>query len=50
MYWKKAIGITAVSKVMSRDRFEDIISALHLSCSNRLQPTKGEAGNDKLYR
>jgi hypothetical protein len=49
LYWKKAMGITAVSKVMSRDRFEEIVSALHLS-NNRLQPARGEAGYDKLYK
>jgi hypothetical protein len=39
LYWKKAMGITAVSKVMSRDRFEEIVSALHLS-NNHLKPDR----------
>jgi hypothetical protein len=49
LYWKKTMGITAVSKVMSRDRFEKIVSALHLS-NNRLKPARGEAGYNKLYK
>jgi hypothetical protein len=49
LYWKKSMGISAVSKVMTRDRFEDIVKCLHLF-NNRLQPAKDEAGYDKLYK
>ncbi len=34
---------------MPRDRFETILSLLHLS-NNELQPAKGEPGFDKLYK
>ena len=38
-YWKKSMGITTVSKVMPRDRFDEIKKCLHLS-NNLLQKKK----------
>jgi hypothetical protein len=43
------LGITAVSKVMSRDRFEKNVIALHLF-NDCLQPIRGEAGHNKLFK
>ena len=48
-YWKKAMGITAVSTVMTRDRFVDIEKCLHLS-NNLMQPVKGEPDYDRLFK
>jgi hypothetical protein len=31
LFWKKSMNNTAVSKVMTRDRFLEIVSALHMS-------------------
>ncbi len=39
LYWKKDMVIIAVSKVMCWDRFEEIVSALHLS-NNHLKPDR----------
>lgn len=49
LYWKKIMQMTAVSKVMTRDRFKDIISVLHLS-NNELQPARGDPAYDRLYK
>jgi hypothetical protein len=49
MFWKKSTNINAVSSVMTRDRFLEIISSLHLS-NNSLQPAKGDKGYDKLFK
>ncbi len=48
-YWKKSMGITTVSKVMPRDRFDEIKKCLHLS-NNLLQKKKDEPGYDKLFK
>lgn len=49
LFWNKTMDQTTVSKVMPRDRFEQIVSCLHLS-DNKQQPAKGEPGYDKLYK
>jgi hypothetical protein len=49
LFWKKSNNITAVSKVMTRDRFFEIVNCLHLS-NNHLQPARGELGYDKLFK
>jgi hypothetical protein len=49
LFWKKAMSITAVSKVMTKERFNAIVSILQLS-NNRLQPACGEAGHIRLYK
>jgi hypothetical protein len=49
LFWKKAMSITAVSKVMTKERFNAIVSILQLS-NNRLQPAGVEAGHDRLYK
>ncbi len=42
-------NFTFLFKVMTRDRFEAIVSCLHIS-DNQLQAKKGEPGYDKLYK
>jgi hypothetical protein len=49
LFWKKSMNNTAVSKVMTRDRFLEIVSALHMS-NNHLQPARGDPGYDKLFK
>ena len=49
MFWSKTMGHTAVSSVMTRDRFEEVVKLLHIS-NNRLQPKLGDPGYDKLYK
>jgi hypothetical protein len=49
LYWKKDMVIFAVSKVMCWDRFEEIVSALHLS-NNHPKPDRGEARYNNLYK
>jgi hypothetical protein len=49
LFWKKSNNITAVSKVMERDRFFEIINCLHLS-NNHLQSARGELGYDKVFK
>ncbi len=49
LYWKKDMVIIAVSKMMCWDRFEEIVSALHLS-NNHLKPDRGEARCNTLYK
>jgi hypothetical protein len=49
MFWSKAMGIKAVSNVMTRDRFEEIINLLHMS-NNLLQPKSTDPAYDRLYK
>ena len=49
MFWSKAMGITAVSNVMTRDRFEEIVNLLHMS-NNLLQPKSTDPDYDRLYK
>jgi hypothetical protein len=49
LFWRKSMNISAVFQVMPRDRFENIISVLHLS-NNAIHPPKGSPGFDKLYK
>jgi hypothetical protein len=49
LFWKKSMNIAAVSKVMTRDRFEQILSVLHLA-NNHIQPKKGDPDFDRLFK
>ena len=49
LFWKKSMNITTVSRVMSQNRFRQIVSCLHLS-NSALQPARGAPDFDKLYK
>lgn len=49
LFWKKSMRVPAVSNTMSRTRFEQIVSVLHLS-NNELQPGRESPKYDKLYK
>jgi hypothetical protein len=49
MFWSAALRNEMVAGVMSRDRFEYILSCLHLS-DNSLQPSSSSASYDRLYK
>ena len=49
LYWSAALRVNAVSDVMSRDRFQFILSCLHLS-NNAVQPERGEPEFDILFK
>ncbi|XP_023019185.2 piggyBac transposable element-derived protein 4 [Leptinotarsa decemlineata] len=50
-YWSSSIQMRDpyISSSMSRDRFDWLLSNIHLN-DNTVQPKKGEAGFDKLYK
>jgi len=48
-YWRKSLRIEMVASVMPRDRFDQIVSLLHLS-DNDLQPGKNSPDYDRLYK
>lgn len=48
-YWRKSLRNEMVANVMARDRFELIVSLLHLS-DNDLQPRKNSPDYDRLYK
>jgi hypothetical protein len=49
LFWRKSMNISAVFQVMTRNRFEEIKSVVHLS-NNAVQPAKDEPGYDKLFK
>lgn len=49
LFWKRSMNFSAISQVMSRDRFFEIVNNLHLS-DNERQPEKGARGYDRLYK
>jgi hypothetical protein len=49
MFWSASLRNNMVAGVMTRDRFEYILSCLHLS-DNSLQPPSSSASYDRLYK
>lgn len=49
LYWQKSMRIEAVASVMTRDRFNLILSKLHLS-NNDIQPGRNSPQYDRLYK
>jgi hypothetical protein len=49
MYWSAALRNQMVAGVMTRDRFQYVLSCLHLS-DNNLQPPSSSASYDRLYK
>jgi hypothetical protein len=49
LYWKTSLKNSMVANCMTRDRFQMILSCLHLS-ENSLQPASGSPGYDRLYK
>ena len=49
LYWRASLRNDMVANVMSRDRFEQIVSSLHLS-DNDLQPARDSPVYDRLYK
>jgi hypothetical protein len=49
LFRKKSMNIAAVSKVMTRDRFDQILSVLPLA-NNHIQPKKGDPDFDCLFK
>jgi hypothetical protein len=49
MYWSASLRNNMVAGVMTRDRFDYILSCLHLS-DNSLQPTSSSPSYDRLYK
>jgi hypothetical protein len=49
LFWRKSMNISAVFKVMTRDRFDEIKSVIHLS-NNAVQPARDDPAYDKLYK
>ena len=49
MYWRKSLRNNMVADVMARDRFDQIVSHLHL-CDNNMQPDRDSPHYDRLYK
>jgi hypothetical protein len=49
LYWKSSLRNEMVAGVMTRDRFEQIVSCFHLS-DNSLQPGRDSPAYDRLYK
>jgi hypothetical protein len=49
LYWRKSLRNSMVADVMFRDRFQLILSCLHLS-DNNLQPKAEDPDYDRLYK
>ena len=49
LFWSKALGITKISNVMSRDRFETIKRSIHFSDNTHMLPRDAEKF-DKLFK
>ena len=49
LYWSKALGITEISNVMSRDRFETIKRSIHFNDNTHMLPRDDEKF-DKLFK
>ncbi len=49
LFWSLSLRHETIAGVMSRNRFEQIITFLHLS-DNNLQPVRGSPAYDRLYK
>ena len=47
-YWSDKLCIASIAGTMTRDRFEEIMSFLHL-CDNSLQLKENEENSERLY-